>query len=107
MKITDTRMNDENYKYLGILVMEEIKPELARSILRQKLKETDEAIKANPAYYEANGTMHASWKYCDDLQKWNMTPEEEAEYSRRREVVTDCLSLIYKHNRLSHMLATL
>lgn len=107
MKITDTRMNDENYSYLALLVMEEIKPEMARTILRQKLKETDEAIKANPAYVKTNGIMNANWGYCEDLRKWNMTPEEEAEYDKRREVVTDCLALIYKHNRLSHMLATL
>lgn len=107
MKFTDTRMSEENYKYLALLVLEEIKPAMARSILNQKLEETYEALKANPAFYIANGTYHASWNYCDDLQKWDMTPEEEAEYNRRRDVVVDCLTLIGKHNRITHMLATL
>lgn len=105
MKITDTRMNVENFTYLATLVLEEMKPAMAKSILRHKLDETYEALKANPAFYVANGTFHASWNYCDDLQHWNMTPEEEAEYDRRREVVSDCLALIYQHNRLSSMLA--
>lgn len=103
MKITDTRMNEENYNYLATLVLEEIKPALARSILDRKIEETYEALKANPAFYVANGTFHASWNYCDDLQKWGMTPEEDAEYNRRREVVSDCLALIYRYNRLNSM----
>ena len=107
MKITDTRMNEENYNYLTSLVMDEIKPALARTILNRKLDEIYEALKANPAFYKANGTFHASWNYCEDLQKWDMTTEEEAEYNRRRDVVTECLALIYTYNRLTHMLATL
>jgi hypothetical protein len=98
-------MNDENFQFLSIMVMEEMKPALVRSILNRKLDETYEALKANPAFYIANGTFHASWNYCDDFQHWNMTPEEEAEYDRRRAVVSDCLALIYRHNRLSSMLA--
>ena len=105
MKITDTRMKEENFQYLATLVLEEIKPAMARAILSHKLDETYEALKSNPAFYVANGTFQASWNYCEDLQHWNMTPEEDAEYLRRRDVVTDCLALIYKHNRLSSMLA--
>ena len=97
-------MSEENYKYLALLVLEEIKPAMARSILNRKQEETYEALKANPAFYQANGTFHASWNYCEDLQHWHMTPEEEAEYNRRRDVVTDCLALIYRYNRIASML---
>jgi len=75
---------------------------------RSKLNDVEEKLNLSPACYKVNGVYKIHWGYADEALSgslWDATPEEEAEYNRRKDACQIIDFLIQVRNALLSELA--
>lgn len=98
----------EQTDYAIEILLKHVKPAFIRSVIQAEAAEIDEqlnALEAQGWVWRANGFRNASWSKAENLNGWDLTPEQQAAYDEAYRKCSQVEALLYRYNRVTSMLA--
>lgn len=90
------------------LLLKHIQPDFIRSVVKAEAAEIEAELKELEAQgyaLQRNGGWHANWGKAEELNGWNLTPEQEAAYDAASDACGTVEALTYRLNRVTSLTA--
>lgn len=100
--------NEEQAAYALEIVLKNLQPGFIRTVVNLELKAIDEEIqkmKGAGFIVTNNGHDSVNWGKAMQLNGWNLSEEQQAEYDKAMDTCANCNSLLYKKNRTISLIA--
>lgn len=100
--------SEEQAEYTLEIILKNLKPDFIRTVVQTELNEVDREINAmetDEYIVIANGQKHVNWGKAMELDGWNLSEEQQAEYDEAYKKCAACDSLLYTRNRLTSLIA--
>jgi hypothetical protein len=98
----------EQTDYAIEILLKHIRPDFIRSVVKAEAAEIEAELKELEAQgwvWWANGYRNARWSKAEELNGWDLTPEQQAAYDEAYRKCSRVEALLYRLNRVTSLTA--